>query len=198
MMMCNQMALFPGRLLYNSQQRELWIFFVLTFSSSFQTVVTTGRNPDNMLSYFCCVSSCNALCACSVTEELLFTSLLSCVCTSGWVLPPASEAATPSTSRWAAEFDPMGPSKCGSSGSFTSSAVDRRILCALPRSDNLLADWSCINQNFYNDTGSCDCMKIEVTFVEQSCGLFVLIFFFFFGPHIYQKVMDTKIDLKKK
>lgn len=33
------------------------------------------------------------------------------------------------------------------------------------------------------------------------CGTklwFIRFDFIFFGPHIYQKVMDTKIDLKKK
>lgn len=64
-----------------------------------------------------------------------FTGVCCCVSTSGRVLPPASEAATPSTSLWAAEPGPTDPSSCGSSGSFTSSAVGRRIQCASPRSD---------------------------------------------------------------
>lgn len=59
----------------------------------------------------------------------------SCLSFSGWVLPPASEATMPSISRWAAELNPTGPSRCGSLGSFTSSAVDRRILCASQRWD---------------------------------------------------------------
>lgn len=64
-----------------------------------------------------------------------FTGVCCCVSPSGRVLPPASEAATPSTSLWAAEPGPTDPSSCGSSGSFTSSAVGRRIQRASPRSD---------------------------------------------------------------
>lgn len=55
---------------------------------------------------------------------------------SGWVPPPASEAATPSIRPWAAELDPTGPPRCGSSGSFTSSAVGRRTPNASPRWDS--------------------------------------------------------------
>lgn len=61
--------------------------------------------------------------------------MLSCLSFSGWVLPPASEAAMPSISRWAAELNPTGLSRCGSSGSFISSAVDPRIRCASQRWD---------------------------------------------------------------
>lgn len=64
--------------------------------------------------------------------EVQAVTLLS-VSLSGRVLPPASEAVTPSTSRLAAELSPTGPSRCGNSASFTSSAVDRRTLCASPR-----------------------------------------------------------------
>lgn len=89
--------------------------------------------------------------------EVQAVTLLS-VSLSGWVLPPASEAVTPSTSRLAAELSPTGPSRCGNSASFTSSAVDRRTLCASPRWESFTetenVSWA-RRLGFWRETGPC-------------------------------------------
>lgn len=86
----------------------------------------------------------------------LLISVPCCISISGRVLPPASEAATPSTSLWAAESSPTDPSSCGSSGSFTSSAVGHRIQSASPRSDERFCTSDTIKkknpQNMFNDS----------------------------------------------
>lgn len=85
--------------------------------------------------------------------------LISACCslsTSGRVLPPASEAAMPSTSLWAAELSPTGPPSSGGSGSFTSSAVGRRTPCASPR--------SAPNPAKHTKTEHADVVKIHLMF----------------------------------
>lgn len=113
---------------FTCKNKNVQIFLWLLFDCC---VFYINLNDCNIFSWYQCFcrtllwgwgSGCNALCC--------FLSL------SGWVLPPASEAVTPSTSRLAAELNPTGPSSCGNSASFTSSAVDRRILCASPRWDS--------------------------------------------------------------
>lgn len=111
-------------------------FYIFKRGLTFSLLTCENKNVQIFLwpLFDCCVFYIN-LNDCDITllwGEVQAVTLFS-VSLSGWVLPPASEAVTPSTSRLAAELSPTGPSRCGNSASFTSSAVDRRILRASPR-----------------------------------------------------------------